>query len=341
MVFFKKLSMFLLVAGILAVIPWLYFEQHAKYRDNFVKIADYLSDKNVRPEAIIIGDSRAALNVRRENLPLGYEVWAFPGEGLRQFLLKVDYLLKNKPSVRFIVLSVDDHIFSAYRSDNHTFEKFFSFSDNDTIMESMRPSTGQLMRAHVSSLFPILAGENRMLIRRSLISDLKEALGVESEREPVELNNCYDMVFATEVVWPDIDGETREARVSERLNDQYRDPIVVEEMKGFLKKIFEMAEEHGVEVIGIRSPLSPDYRSRVPEETVELVMANIREFPFVGILDYSRYAEKSPELFNDMDHLNSAGAAVFTAQLASDLSRLTGLPGVAEEGKNACVGRAR
>lgn len=111
----------------------------------------------------------------------------------------------------------------------------------------------------------------------------------------------------------------RSARTARHVRDLLGGRNDTSELRTVLDKIVVLAERHGVKVIGLRSPLSAEYRRHAQSYDIGSVLAAYDHAPLHAMLDYARYLSDRTDYFQDGDHLNDLGAAVFTRRVARDL----------------------
>jgi hypothetical protein len=76
------------------------------------------------------------------------------------------------------------------------------------------------------------------------------------------------------------------------------------------KKIFALAREHNIRVIGVRYPVHPLYAAEAPPAKIAAIDRFLRDEGMTGIVDM-RDAFNDPRSFDDPDHLNSQEADTF------------------------------
>jgi len=101
---------------------------------------------------------------------------------------------------------------------------------------------------------------------------------------------------------------------------EYIDPLVV----NYFNRLLDLLEDKGVQIVLVSFPSTPDYQNAVNEYiSVEDHLANMEALvegrENVLVLDYHDLFLDHYEYFVNSDHLNTAGAKVFTQILLRDL----------------------
>lgn len=123
------------------------------------------------------------------------------------------------------------------------------------------------------------------------------------------------------MVEPDMDASTVERADSHfPENAEWFDRRVAR----YLSRILALCAEHNIEVFLLRSPVPVEYRAAVAEriplaEFEARVDELLAETPPTAIFDHRDWADGRNEIFGDPDHLNHAGARLFTEQILEDL----------------------
>lgn len=100
-----------------------------------------------------------------------------------------------------------------------------------------------------------------------------------------------------------------------------------ERVARYLEKVLDLAQEHDIRVVLVRTPLAEEYW-RLANERIDVEYLDRRVADFiqgrskVSYLDYYDLYFDRPELFFDGDHLGEAGSAIFTEHLARELEKI-------------------
>jgi hypothetical protein len=313
-----------LLLGIALLAMNLVVESTVRRSEPAFRLYEAISDPQVRPKIVILGDSRSALDVALDSDNFDVFNWSEVGEGMRQTLLKADYVLRTKTSVRAIVLPVDDYVLSGYRAANSRWAASASYANPELLRRFLGASTARIWRNRLAFALPVLDHETRLILRDHLALRADQTIGYPRKGAFTRLDDCLDLRFAEEVDWVNEPEERRVARTVARMRAQYPADLVVDEMVVVLRTILESARRHGVSVVGVRHPISNEYIAVAGERDVSAVRAAIAGLPFRATLDYVGLFADRQELFNDMDHLRRSGAREFTAIMLRELATVVG-----------------
>jgi hypothetical protein len=260
-------------------------EEFYRQRDISFRLFQAIKDDSTRPELVILGDSRSALDIVSSKLSTAVFNWSEVGEGMRQTLLKVRFLLQQKDSVKWIVLPIDDYVLSEYRAENHNYRQQLDYAPPEVVRRLFITSETRIWRNLVAHYLPILDRESRLIARSAFVMPMEQLLGSPITPPFTALSECLDLGFVNEVAWSATPAADRQERVKRRLEAQFPEHIVVPEMVYILREILEVATEKGVRVIGVRHPISREYAEALASRDLTPVRAVFAELPLGAQLD--------------------------------------------------------
>ncbi|HUS53575.1 MAG TPA: hypothetical protein VMY41_06170, partial [Thermohalobaculum sp.] len=243
------------VGAILFAVASVYFEVRVRQRDNFFIHYSHFAKPSVMPRVLIVGDSRPAIDLRRDVLPVTMHNFSHPGEGMRQFLLKIEYALATKPSIKYVVLQIDDYVLGEYRAFNARYGAYLSFADIALIQRFFPTSRPRIVRNVMAFAVPLLSHEERQIVRRVFLNDVAALLTGRSPKKNVRLDRCLDTVFSGEKNWQSLEPEKKVKQVERRALNQYYGKLVTDPLRRSLQEIFAIARRHNVRVVGVRFPV--------------------------------------------------------------------------------------
>jgi hypothetical protein len=280
-------------------------------------------DPTVNPQLIFLGDSHPAIDIKSEFLPRDFYNFSYPGENWRSMLLRSILAFKSKPQLRYVVIPIDYHMFSVYRSRDVYFTDFLPHVDLEDIRAVYRPSPLTLFKARVSSALPLVSPGNRQKMRKVIGEDLAAALSGIPNAKAIYLDKHGGLAHSQEHVWPEIPSFRRKEDLRDRIDKHFLSPVVAEELLDIFNQFLALAAQDNIKVIGVRYPLSVEYKNAAKERDVASVENVYRTVPGIAaILDYRDLFDMHQEYFTDPDHLNSQGGKEFTKKLVVDLEKL-------------------
>jgi hypothetical protein len=313
--FVGKFALFVvLAAGMLLAVSTM-----CRYLRNRV-LEDHVFAFGESVTTLIAGDShpQAAINPAllrgAENICEGQEGYFFTH-------YKLKYFLRRNPQVTRVILGF------SYQNLARRYQELFISSEQEAtrLLESyfvlLDDEGVELLRTRISNKRPYYI--NLLKFRYGLPFQvyrdkdlLRKAVGAELRREDVPFfGGGFHKSENSR-----LDGKQMDAKVRLYFQDENGTYSGVSTlMVEYLKRIIQLCEEHGVDLILYNAPLHASFKSRIPEQAI-IDFAKVKDdllarFPKVHYLD--QVDESLPnESFGDGDHVNSLGATVVTGKLA-------------------------
>jgi hypothetical protein len=322
------LSSIAFLAGLLLLLGLAsaYYEWRVRSQDPFFQQVTWFDNPAVQPTVLFLGDSRVAMNIAAERLPGGFVNWSYPGETLRHVMLRAHHAIDTKPTLKYIVLGLDDITLSEPRAADRDATRQLQFADLREVAVVYPWSPRLLLRSAVLYYFPLVNETNRHRMVRALESDIGAFFGVAPPREPTRLE-CGDFEFSRRVTWSDRlrpDGMKRSVEHIRSLLGESND---TEELRVILVRLLRLAESRGVRVIGLRNPLSDAYQEIAAAYDTSSAINFMAAQPLHAYLDLHDAFAGRDDLFADQDHLGPAGARQFTDMVVQILRGRMGIRG--------------
>lgn len=286
-----------------------------------VKYEHFLS---ANPKVLLLADSRGVHAIRRTDA--NFYNYAHFGEYPFAQILRARHAMRDKPSIRVIVMQLDPYVllqrraYSALLSSRGFYEPLL-FSTLDDVRQVVRPDRLEFWRNLLGFVFPLSIWWEREdfwgALRQSLTS-----IGIDNApRQMRYLNTCGDLVNHHPSLTGLSDSERRQLAWSEaesRYKNNKFQPATAELVEEFLG----LASSRGVRVIGIRFPETAEYREAAAsliDPAAESFIASLR----IPVLDYRDGL--SPDLFSDVDHLSDTGARALSLRFTADVLSLANI----------------
>jgi hypothetical protein len=265
--------------------------------------------------ALIVGDSHAWCALPVTELPDSVASVAYKGESLLEMELKLRLLLARGVRPRILLLEADDHVFARPRDQ----------SSNERLIVAVAPlaAYNTVYGRAISSLrlwslryLPLADVKNRAFLLQALAEGIKKERGTE-QPNPTRL--------PADRSWATVSQTARDAAVDRRRLDLLGANFSLSpSMRTSWRRIIALAHQQQIRVVAVRYPSSDEYRVATARHyDLRPVAELLRTDPPDAVLDYTTRFAGQPQLFQDADHLNSAGAAALKPQLLADLRRLT------------------
>ncbi len=263
---------------------------------------------------LILGDSRAdcALDPERIGRTVNF---SSHGESYIQNYYKFRYALENAPSLRTVILPVDLHSFGAFRSQRVFFDLEWQRYIDYLELWSFKKQRLSYLREWAALRFFGFRGQYQPFIDRFV-----RGLRV----RPVSL---IDRGFRPRRGLFSSDRGRRNSVYMASRQLEGSDPFSAD-MVFFFRRMLDLARRNGLDVVLLRSPLTPAYM-KVAERLLAIdryyqrVRGITAGYPRVHFLDKHRLFQKNPALFFfDAQHMNVKGARFLSDSLRRDLLRL-------------------
>ncbi|PIR48229.1 hypothetical protein COU80_05820 [Candidatus Peregrinibacteria bacterium CG10_big_fil_rev_8_21_14_0_10_55_24] len=299
-----------------------YYFLRVRQTDIYLEQIAYLKDVPADPVVVFFGDSHPAMDIRTSVLGPEYLNAAYPSDNLREVALKAQELLVLYPSIHFLVVPIDDHVFGAYRTEDRNFSGILHFVSLRDALRLYGFHPLAIVESVATYLVPLAHPEHRQEFVRIFKQDVAALFtGEIPERELFWDEHCQ-LSLRSDKVWTDLPQEKRDELGKGRAELQLREPIINEELVEALDALFLIAEEHGVDVVGVRYPMTPAYQRHAASHHISAVRDLLYTYPFIALLDYEQLFDEQRDLFQDEDHLNASGALLFSRRVREDLQSL-------------------
>lgn len=284
--------------------------------DNFSASLEHFA-QTTEVKGLILGDSHAAYGVNPEYLPAGWFNLSYPSDNMVMTYLKLKYALSERPGIRFVIIPVDFHIFSAYRADGADYSKYYSLASVTEIYEIV--GVADSLRSLLKRYFPLLSYYNRAQFVEYLFARLTKPNDHGGGTAPAKktLITRYGHLRSPDGEYVSLSESERVTTAKERVKEQMKAPLVTPLMVRYFDEVLRLCRSSGIRLIGVRYPVSKEYYSLLPAEEFASVLAEFerRESDFAMVADYTRIYEEDPEVFLNADHLNASGSLAFTRVL--------------------------
>jgi hypothetical protein len=245
-------------------------------------------------------------------------------------LLRARHVLRDKPSVRAIVIQLDSYVIEDQRSyrpipGSRGFYEYLLFSPLSDIEAVVHPSAHELARNFEAFYFPLVLWWERTdfwgAVRQALTR-----IGMDDSPPPSRyFNSCGDLVNRAGHGWNAANDAGRAQAARDQALVRYENRIVDVEIIEILRAFVADATAQGIKVIGIRMPETREFRE-ASRMLVDPTADRIADVLGVPLLDYRELLLDRPELFADADHLTDAGAAILSRMVALDLDNIANIP---------------
>lgn len=295
-----------------------YYELRVRQSGDFFRQVALFQDPRIQPEVLLIGDSRMALNVDQRLLPPGYFKFSYPGETHRHIYLRLKHALETKPSIRHVVLGLEDVGFSDNRARLRDATRQMLFADLADLTEVYPADLRLLLRHAVLHYVPLVNATQRRLAWDQLVRDADRWLrgAPDVPKQDLVCGNIRPLLAPR---WPRLAPRERRQTAHEEVSHLIDGKPDNSEMRKVIYMILELTRRHDVDVIVVRSPLSESYLQAAQAQGTDNAADFLNPDWVSAILDYRYLFSEREELFFDADHLNPTGSVAFTRALLSDL----------------------
>jgi|CXWL01.1.fsa_nt_gi hypothetical protein len=291
-----------------------------KKDDGFVQSLEYFEQVS-NSQGLVLGDSHPAYDIDPEALGEGWHNFSYPGENLVMTYFKLKYALAKGHRPSYVVLPLDLHSFSVYRSIGTDYSNALSF----TTSEELRKVVGfqAWAKSVIKSYLPLTSTFNRQQFLEYGIKRLKSCVFGEKEVLKKFTVSKRGHLESHQKGFVEMSLGERDKVATARYSEQMKPPLLSPLLVEYFLKIIALCKERDILLVGVRYPLSGPYYEHVrtnPDISDVVRLYQSSGGNFLIMKDYSQLYLDRDEYFNDADHLNVRGSAEFSKLLASELA---------------------
>lgn len=326
--FIYRFVLFGIVGCAIFIVLSKYYQAKVMSQDYFYQQLNNFDNQQEDPKVVIFGDSRLAFGISPRALPKEYFNFSAPGENLRQTFLKLEYALRKKTGIEFIILAIDDHIMANYRElQRETFVKHMTFSTIQAVAEVYPVSKKQLLRGAIGAKFPLLIHDRRQDFTASIYNDLKIIFTGKRTKKRISYDECMGFTRDKYSQWIDVQNK-KVVALSHARNKYLPDPFS-EPLEDVFRKVVALAAKNGVRVVGLKTPMVREMQQAKKQMDLEERFAELDRFILSQnlylVINLQPFLNDKPEFFTDPDHLNPDGAYLFSRELVKSMEKITGI----------------
>jgi len=285
-------------------------------KDRNSKMQPYNEFLKSDPNILILGDSHAYNAIIMPILGPKYFSFAQGGDNIRQMFLKLDFAIKEKKRIQFVVIPGDYHTFSTHRYKNNDFTRDLLYINNYSLISD-------LYNANRFSVF-----------LRWFFNYIPLSKGDDWEKYFFILTNSQKSGGSTGKTYVHLSQKEKESSSMKRVIAHLGKKIVNPKLVAILDQFIAFCKENHVKIIVIRYPFSKEYgyyAKKYPLNEVNAVFAS-KKSHFLAVLNYEDIFFEEPQYFFNDDHLNEKGAKIFTVILKADIEHA-----ISQDPKNISV----
>lgn len=284
--------------------------------DIVVRKEKLLTEVQDKVKIISLGDSHIQNGIYIESKD--FFNLAGSGEPIPIWYFKLKRFLNSSNNIQILLLQMDYHIFSHYRTVNieaatTPYAAYIDEKIDRTLGAYPDPNTPQYFG--LRSLQPNYAPIVHQALRNYLSDDFDI---------PSLASNGTEISTKEFIRLP----EAERFRIAERRVQIHlqNGEIIDHNLLTYYERIILLAKQRGITVILVRSPLSKEYLSFVPisvQQEIDHVISQLRSTHQLPLLDYRYSFTEHQEYFLDEDHLNSNGAKKLGEFISADLEQIS------------------
>jgi len=233
-----------------------------------------------------------------------YGVYNFSGAGdaYSDMLRKLRYLIRNT-QIDTLIITVDHHNISTYRTKKNNKEASHSFSDYADYSSYFFAIKEKVFRHYIV----FLNIKSRTILREHILSTIKGLLSKEKK-------SAKD--------WKDLNATESKALIDKRIEELFLYEKYAEILVADLQEIVKICKQNNIFLIGIKFPVPQAFKVVSAQYTYAAdTVLTAQRFP---VYDFSDIFATQDSLFYDQDHLKKDGGAQFADTLASFLKLSAG-----------------
>jgi len=119
---------------------YLFFAYHflsLTKKDRLAHLRPFHEFRQSAPDILILGDSHVQNAIDPSLLGSKYFSFAQGGDNIRQMLLKLDYAIREKKTIRYVVIPGDYHTFSRHRNKNRNYSRYLAYTTNYRLISNL------------------------------------------------------------------------------------------------------------------------------------------------------------------------------------------------------------
>ena len=285
---------------------YLFFAYHflsLTKKDRLAHLRPFHEFRQSAPDILILGDSHVQNAIDPSLLGSKYFSFAQGGDNIRQMLLKLDYAIREKKTIRYVVIPGDYHTFSRHRNKNRNYSRYLAYTTNYRLISNL-----------YNANWPAV-------ILRILLHGTPLSTADDWEKYFYILTNKRQAAAPTNANYDRLSQNEKESSSIKRVRAHLGHKIVEPELVAVLDRFIDFCEENKLKIIVIRYPFSKEYgyyAKEYPLNEVEALFRS-REAHFSTLLNYENIFFEKPNLFFNEDHLNDEGAKIFTRLIKADI----------------------
>lgn len=257
--------------------------------DNYYK--GYKEFPNKKYQSFIMADSHG---MPLDQFAEKFEVYNFSSNSDSYFDMKrkINYLIENDYKVKTIYITVDGHTLSPYRDANNNTDK--------SIIYTSEINPDYIKEKYLKYYFPIFQLKVNPLFRSYMEHKVKKKFTDKTET-------------STDIIWSKLPKSEQVKRSEERVMGQFPTKNKSLKLEKTLLEIIDLCKTNGIELIGIKFPVSDTYLKILGRKNYgadQLFISN-----GLKVIDNESTFIKNDDYFGDQDHLNPKGGEAFVEKL--------------------------
>ncbi len=260
---------------------------------------------------LIVGDSHPHNAFPDGTLPDSITSVAFGNDGLRDTELKLRHSIERGIMPQYLILEADDHVAGVAREPVNN-EQLLVLGTTRATYNAVYGRSISGLKHWTLQYAPLTDVRNRSFLFLALSEQIQRRLGT---LHPPMLRPKDGKTWATS-------SAAERARIVEnrRLSLLGRDYALSATLRASWARIRALCRAHGIRIIGVRYPLTPEYLAAEARcYNLQPMRAMLTALPPDTLLDYTHLFIKNPTFFNDADHLSTAGGQAFAPRFLNDL----------------------
>jgi len=287
-----------------------YFIRHLS-RNFLIHKSFVIQRENI--ELLFLGDSHFMCAINPQSLgPKAFSL-SFPAASYIQSYYMLNYHMDRMPRLRLVVLPLDLHSFSSFRSDHIDTPTFWN---NFIDYRSLIKVKGLRVLRNKLTLTIANEGAGRTAFITNLFDFIWHGrcdIGTIQQRLPVKTYPALNEEKALRKARSHFDSHT----------------VFDEDILLYFKKILKLCRNADIAVVTVQTPVSKPYFTEARKHvSPQMIRQKIAQDPtcrnlISGNLDYlQNYLDRDDLFIADGDHLNEKGRGIFSQPFCSDITKI-------------------
>jgi hypothetical protein len=289
-------------------------------RPELSRVQQDFVDQQENVTALFVGDSHTATAVNAGLLPDGWLNYAYPADTIFDTAAKFEHIQK-KHALEILVIPFDFQMLTAFRKTPRNTCAYVRHLDAAAAKRAYSFNRAEYFWYRLHCALPLFRKENREKFMIAAIADIRRRITGQPPEERMQFTASGSWAFETPIVREGPDDVYAEATQGVMQRQIGSGAVMPELLRGY-QQLIDAAHNKHIFVVGVRYPLDPLYVANLSEDDLQELTAAFDGLEVDTWIDATAWYSTQPEYFQNSDHLNASGAALFTPYLVQRIEEI-------------------